>query len=90
MPCPYKVDIPENISNYNDAGMYDRLEASREKYNSWKVDAAENHDQSMDIRAACCTGCKECESKCPQNIPISRWMPVIHEVMGEGKPYKMK
>jgi uncharacterized protein len=60
------------------------------KLPSWKVDAVENHDQSMDIRAACCTGCEECESKCPQNITISRWMPVIHQVMAEGRPFKMK
>jgi uncharacterized protein len=90
MPCPFNVDIPENISNYNDAGMYNRLEASREKYNSWKVDAEKNQDKSNDIRAACCTGCEECESKCPQNIPISKWMSVIHEVMDEGKPLKRK
>jgi predicted aldo/keto reductase-like oxidoreductase len=23
----------------------------------------------------------------PQNIPISEWMPVVHQVLGEGKSY---
>jgi predicted aldo/keto reductase-like oxidoreductase len=40
-----------------------------------------------DPRAAVCVQCGECEEKCPQRIPISAWMPVIHEVLGEGKPY---
>jgi uncharacterized protein len=87
MPCPFNVDIPENISNYNDAGMYERLEASIKKYSSWQADAEKSQGKTKDMRAACCTDCKECESKCPQNIPISRWMPVIHDVMAEAKPF---
>ena len=31
--------------------------------------------------------CGACTEKCPQSIPISEWMPVVHEVLGEGKPY---
>ena len=34
-----------------------------------------------------CIQCRECESKCPQHIYISEWMPTVHEVLGEGKPY---
>ncbi|MDZ4133350.1 MAG: 4Fe-4S dicluster domain-containing protein, partial [Dethiobacteria bacterium] len=79
--------IPENISNYNDAGMYERLEASINKYSSWQADAEKSQGKTNDMRAACCTDCKECESKCPQNIPISKWMSIIHNVMAEGKPY---
>lgn len=30
--------------------------------------------------------CGECEEKCPQSIPISAWMPIIHQVLGGGKP----
>jgi uncharacterized protein len=25
--------------------------------------------------------------KCPQSIPISEWMPIVHQVLSEGKPY---
>jgi predicted aldo/keto reductase-like oxidoreductase len=32
--------------------------------------------------------CRECEELCPQGIPISEWMPSVHEVLGEGKPYE--
>ena len=34
-----------------------------------------------------CTKCGECEEKCPQEIPISEWMPKVHAVLGEGKKY---
>jgi hypothetical protein len=26
--------------------------------------------------------------KCPQHIPISDWMPVIEDVLGNGQPYQ--
>jgi predicted aldo/keto reductase-like oxidoreductase len=35
-----------------------------------------------------CIHCRECESKCPQQIPISEWMPVVHAVLGEGQSYE--
>jgi predicted aldo/keto reductase-like oxidoreductase len=40
-------------------------------------------------RAESCLQCQECEEKCPQSIPISEWMPVVHAVLGEGRPYKI-
>ena len=30
-----------------------------------------------------CTGCKVCEERCPQDIPISEWMPKIAEMFNE-------
>jgi predicted aldo/keto reductase-like oxidoreductase len=37
------------------------------------------------VNASHCTQCQECEPKCPQNINISEWMPIVHQVLGEGK-----
>jgi predicted aldo/keto reductase-like oxidoreductase len=37
------------------------------------------------VQAAECLQCRECEDKCPQNIPISELMPIVHQVLGEGK-----
>lgn len=34
-----------------------------------------------------CQQCQECETKCPQNILISQWMPYIADVLGRGKAY---
>lgn len=78
MPCPNGVDIPRNFSVYNEGVMYDKPDRARDGYNNWMPEEA---------RASACIQCRECEDKCPQSIPISEWMPVVHEVLGEGKPY---
>jgi predicted aldo/keto reductase-like oxidoreductase len=78
MPCPNGVDIPRNFAIYNQGVMYDKTEHSRDEYNNWIPQEA---------RASACIQCRECEEKCPQHILISEWMPVVHEVLGEGKPY---
>ena len=78
MPCPNGVDIPRNFAAYNDGMIYDKPEAARVTYRQWIP--AEN-------QAVACITCRDCEDKCPQNIPISEWMPVVDQVLGEGKPY---
>ncbi len=78
MPCPNGVDIPRNFEVYNQGVMYDKAEHSREEYNHWIPQEA---------RASACIQCRECEDKCPQHILISEWMPIVHEVLGEGKPF---
>jgi predicted aldo/keto reductase-like oxidoreductase len=79
LPCPSGVNIPRNFGDYNMGLMYEKPEAAREGYNRWMPE---------DQRAQNCTQCQECEEKCPQSIPISQWMPIVHEVLGEKKPYK--
>jgi predicted aldo/keto reductase-like oxidoreductase len=78
MPCPNGVNIPRNLEIYNGGKIYDKPGAARESYNVW---LPENE------RASACLDCDECEDKCPQSIPISEWMPRIHQVLGEGRPY---
>jgi len=78
MPCPNGVDIPRNFSTLNGGIMYDKLDDARQGYNRWIPE---------DARASQCIQCRECEEKCPQSIPISEWMPVIQEVLGEGKSW---
>jgi len=90
MPCPNGVDIPENIGTYNDAIAYEKPESARGNY-AWRKYAFEVQKMTdHDTRAAACTQCGQCEEKCPQKIPISGWMPVIHSVLGEGKPFVKK
>ncbi len=66
MPCPNGVDIPLNFDLYNSAVVYkgNTSTLSRNLYNA----APEPQ------RAAACQACKECEEKCPQQIPISEKM----------------
>lgn len=90
LPCPHNVDIPGNFGNYNDAIIYDKLDSSRGLYSWFKYAHEVQKIYERDIRAAQCRECGACEAKCPQRIPISKWMPIIHGVLGEGKPYVMK
>jgi predicted aldo/keto reductase-like oxidoreductase len=87
MPCAQNVDIPGNISAYNDGIVYDKPDNARGQYRWWKYAHEVQHILPNDVRAASCIQCGECDDKCPQKIPISSWMPVIHSVLGEGKPF---
>jgi uncharacterized protein len=86
MPCPQHVDIPGNLSNYNDGIKYDKHETACRHY-SWLENAFKKGSYTDDIRAAGCIACGECEAKCPQAIPISKWMPTIHAVLAGRKPF---
>jgi predicted aldo/keto reductase-like oxidoreductase len=77
MPCPNGVDIPQNLTLYNEGKMYGRPDLARRQYGFISEKA----------RCTACIQCRECEPKCPQNIPISEWMPKVSEVLAEGRPY---
>jgi predicted aldo/keto reductase-like oxidoreductase len=87
MPCPNGVDIPYNFKLYNDGVMYERGNPRRAR--GWYRFMAEGYKDDYHQRgqAAGCIQCRECEDKCPQNIPISQWMPIVHQVLGEGRSY---
>lgn len=69
LPCPAGVNIPRNFEMYNEGVAYGDLGLSKALYN-W-------HFQEKE-RAQSCVSCKVCETKCPQQIPISEWMPKVH------------
>lgn len=73
MPCPHGVNIPRNFELYNEGVAYNELGLSRALYN-WHFRDSE--------KASACTTCQLCEEKCPQQIPISEWMPKVHETLG--------
>ncbi len=77
MPCPNGVNIPGNFSIYNEGIMYNEPDRSRQRYERMDKDA----------RASACIQCRVCEEKCPQGIVISEWMPIVHEVLGEGAAF---
>jgi len=78
MPCPNGVNIPRNFDIYNEGVMYGKPHKARSSYRAWLTEAE---------RASACIQCHECEEQCPQRIPISEWMPRIHQVLAEGQPY---
>lgn len=81
LPCPQGVDIPAMFDLYNNGIIFDDLDVSRFRYFRFYTESD---------RAGACTGCGECEEKCPQDIAISEIMPGVHAVLGEGKPYPDK
>lgn len=70
LPCPSGVDIPYNIEVYNEAAIHENEGLGKALYN-WHVPDAR--------KAAACRACGDCETRCPQHIPIGEWMPRIHE-----------
>jgi predicted aldo/keto reductase-like oxidoreductase len=78
MPCPNGVNIPHNFDIYNQIAIFNDLDHYRFQYKNFIQD---------DQKAACCIQCDECLSKCPQQIAISSWMPVVDEVLGNNHPY---
>ena len=78
MPCPNGVDIPRNFAAFNNGVMYNAFEDARRRYLR----------APQDGRASACIQCRECEEKCPQDIPISEWMHLVHEVLGERRAYE--
>jgi uncharacterized protein len=80
LPCPNGVAIPRNFAVYNEGAMYHAPDEARRAYKQWIED---------EFKAERCLQCAECESKCPQKITISSWMPIVDEVLGLGRPYKM-
>jgi predicted aldo/keto reductase-like oxidoreductase len=90
MPCPNGVDIPYNFMVYNDGAMHEREDPRRARGWYRFMVGGYKDDYHQKVQAAECIQCRECEAKCPQNIPISEWMSVVHQVLGEGKPYVMR
>lgn len=70
LPCPNSVDIPFILELYNEFLTFQKHGMTKDLY-SYHIP-----DQN---KATSCTQCRLCESKCPQKIKISEWMPIIHE-----------
>lgn len=77
LPCTVGLKIPDLFDVLNRAAMYNKFDEARRHYASMAAEAQAN----------ACIQCRTCEDKCPQSIPISEWMVVVHEVLGEGKDF---
>jgi hypothetical protein len=72
-PCPSGVNIPRNLELYNECFVYDNPVIPRAVYSRFLPEGE---------RAGVCTGCRECEEKCPQGIAISEWLTEVDAVLG--------
>ncbi len=77
MPCPQGVNIPKNLEYFNRGCVDESFEGPRKRYAEMKEPD----------RALNCIQCALCEAACPQNIPVSEWMPIVDEVLGQGKEF---
>ncbi len=78
MPCEHGVDIPKVFALYNDALGFSRDEAQIERARQFYV---QHLDQT---RATDCIECGACESKCPQQIAISRVLKEAHQELSHN------
>jgi predicted aldo/keto reductase-like oxidoreductase len=78
VPCDTGVKIPQVFQLYNDGAMYADVETTSWWYKNTLTESE---------KASACIACGDCEEVCPQKIEISDWMKIIHDVLGEGKPY---
>jgi uncharacterized protein len=77
-PCPNEINIPLLFELYNSGHMYGAIDYIRQNYPRW-IDS--------DHRADHCLRCGECETKCPQHLPICDLLADVDTVLGQGKPY---
>ncbi len=73
--CPQGIAIPQIFTAYNKCRVSMELFMGRKYYREAGKEGA---------LADACVGCKACEGQCPQQIPISQWMPEIHSLLKQG------
>jgi len=71
MPCPVGINIPVYFSTYNDHWIFDGNPEAQSMYGLWSAFWAP---------ASKCEECGECESHCPQGIPIREELKKVVEL----------
>jgi len=75
MPCTQKIDIPTFIELFNELHVFQNRPKAMVNFGWW----------FPKYKPSLCTGCKACEAKCPQHLPISKIMSE-GSMLFEGKP----
>lgn len=73
LPCPKKLEIPKILRYFNDWNIYENNPSTKFEYTTWLPEGRHASD---------CIGCKACEEKCPQSIPIAKAMAEAAEELG--------
>lgn len=76
-PCPHDVNIPENFRLMNLYRVWGQEESARWAYSK----IGKGHIPGKP--ASECTQCRECETKCPQHIPIVEQLEATARALGE-------
>ncbi|MCL2361608.1 MAG: aldo/keto reductase [Defluviitaleaceae bacterium] len=76
-PCPAEINIPHIFNIMNTHRVYGLTEHAKSAYG--QVIRGEGWVKSAD--ATKCTGCGECETKCPQKLPIIEQLKETHATL---------
>lgn len=68
--CPVEIPISEIFELYNDGFSFDQMERAKKAYREWVKD---------EKKADKCLECGQCESLCPQGVPIRFWLKRVHQ-----------
>jgi hypothetical protein len=82
MPCPFGVNIPENLAILNNRGPENRFPYrwfAKRSYLKLAAGPDTLNPERTNGRAALCTECRECVPKCPQSIDIPAEMKRVEE-----------
>jgi predicted aldo/keto reductase-like oxidoreductase len=71
-PCPSGVDIPECFSLYNESFIYGDTAGARSGYHIFARYGG---------AAANCSGCGQCEERCPQGLEIRKHLKAVDELL---------
>ena len=72
LPCPSGVEIPGVFGRYNEGIMFENFNQPSRAYMFLGMAKKD---------ASVCTGCGECEKKCPQHIEVAKELKVAHEAL---------
>jgi uncharacterized protein len=84
MPCPYGVDIPENINLMNNAAWFGKVQPWIQNWYNDLGDTGVKTDWHGKGKASLCAQCGICLESCPQKIDIPEEMIRIRKVFEEG------
>ncbi|MCK4388149.1 MAG: aldo/keto reductase [Dehalococcoidia bacterium] len=84
MPCPNDIDIPANFSALNLFRVWGLEKLAKRQYAAL-VDRKRD-GEPVPGWAEACIECGECESKCPQNIPIGKRLREVSKALSPNNP----
>ena len=76
MPCPAGLNIPEIFKIMNYHRVYGITDYAKKAY----AEIGKNIDRNY-ANASACTGCGECEEKCPQKLPVREQLEETRKIL---------
>ena len=79
VPCPHGVSIPECFEMFNRGHIYEDETDAQQHYTMFLG----GFFDGIPHYASCCQECRECEEKCPQNLPIRENLKKVRAYFGK-------